>query len=57
MSKEGKPPKKFLEDQSSNSLEILSPASEVSLKHTPKNFHGQQIAKHIQEWQKFTSYK
>ena len=57
MSKEGKPPKKFLEDQSSNSQEILSPASEVSLKHTPKNFHGQKIAKHIQEWQKFTSYK
>ena len=33
----------------------ISPALEVSLKHTPKNFHGGQIAEHIQEWQKLTS--
>ena len=37
------------------SQEILVPALEVSLKHTPKNFHGGQIAEHIQEWQKLTS--
>ena len=32
-------------------------ALEASLKHTPKNFHGAQIAEHIQEWQKLTSDK
>ena len=54
---EGKSPKKVLEDQSSKLQEILIPASEVSLKYTPKIFHGGQIAEHIQEWQKLTSYK
>ena len=54
---ERKPPKKVLEDQSSKSQEILISAPEVSLKHTPKNFHGEQIAEHIQEWQKLTSDK
>ena len=36
---------------------MLIPAPEVSLKHTPKNFHAEQIAEHIQEWQKLTSDK
>ena len=44
-----------MEDQSSKSQEILIPALEVSLKHTPKKFHGGQIAK--KEWQKLTSSK
>ena len=56
-SSERKPPKKVLEDQSRSSQEILIPASDVSLEHTPKNFHGGQIAEHIQEWQKITSDK
>ena len=46
-----------MEDQSSRSQEILIPALKVNLKHTPKNFHGGQIAEHIQEWQKLTSDK
>ena len=54
---DGESPKKVLEDQSSKLQEILIPASEVSLKYTPKIFHGGQIAEHIQEWQKLTSYK
>ena len=53
-SSEGKPAKKVLGDHSRNSQEILIPASEVSLEHTPKNFHGGQIAEHIQEWQQIT---
>ena len=56
-SSEGKPPKQVLEDQSRSSQEILIPASEVSLEHTSKNFHGGQIAEHIQEWQNITSNK
>ena len=36
---------------------MLIPASEVSSKHTLKIFHGEQIAEHIQEWQKLTSDK
>ena len=28
-----------------------------SIKHTPENFHGGQIAEHIQEWKKLTSDK
>ena len=40
-------PKKVLEDQSSKSQKLLIPAPEVSLKPTPKNFHGGQIAEHI----------
>ena len=56
-SREGEPPKKVLEDQSSKSQEILIPTSEESLKYTPKKFHGRQIAKHIQEWQKLTADK
>ena len=49
-SREGEPPspKNVLEDQSSKSQEILIPAPEVSLKHTPKNFQAGQIAEHIQ---------
>ena len=35
----------------------MIPASEVSLEHTSKNFHGGQIAEHIQEWQNITSNK
>ena len=44
-SREGEPPspKNALEDQSSKSQEILIPAPEVSLKNTPKNFHGGQF--------------
>ena len=45
--REGKPPKKVLENQSSKSQEILILAPEVSLKHTPKKFHGGQIAEYI----------
>ena len=56
-SRDGEPPKKVLKDKSSKPQEILIPASEVSLKHTPKSFHGGQIAEHIQEWQKLTSDK
>ena len=55
--REGEPPKKVLEEQSSKPQEILIPTSEVSLKHTPQNVHGGQIAEHIQEWQKLTSAK
>ena len=54
-SREEEPPKNVLEDQSSKSQEILIPTSEECLKYTPKNFHGGQIAEHIQEWQKLTS--
>ena len=46
-----------MEDKSSKPQEILIPASEVSLKHTPQNFHGGKIAEHIQEWQKLTTDK
>ena len=46
--REGKPPQKDLEDQS-KSQEILIPASEISLKHTPQNFYGGKIAEDIQE--------
>ena len=53
----GKAPKKVLEDQSSKPQEILIPTSEISLKHTPENFHGGQIAERIQEWKKLTSDK
>ena len=56
-SREGESPKKVLQHQSSKSQETLTPAPEVSLKHTPKNFHGGQIAERIQEWQKLTSDK
>ena len=55
--REGKPPKKVLENQSSKSQEILILAPEVSLIHTPKKFYGGQIAEHIQEWEKLTSDK
>ena len=54
-SREEEPPKNVLEDQSSKSQEILIQTSEECLKYTPKNFHGGQIAEHIQEWQKLTS--
>ena len=43
----GSLPKKVLEDQSSKSQEILISSPEVSLKHTPQNFHEGQIAEHI----------
>ena len=49
-SREGEPPAKDLEDQSSKSQEILITALELSLKHTPQNFHERQIAEHIQVW-------
>ena len=48
LSSPGRPPEKVLEDQS-KSQEILIPVSEVTLKHAPQNFHGEQIAEHIQE--------
>ena len=54
--REGKPPKKVLEDKG-KSQEILIPASEVSLTHTPQNFYRGQILEHIQEWQKVISDK
>ena len=50
LSSPGRPPVKVLEDQST-SQEILIPVSEVTLKHAPQNFHGGQIAEHIQEWE------
>ena len=37
--------------------EILTPASEISLKHTTQNFQRGQIVEHIQAWQKLTSDK
>ena len=46
--REEKSPQKELEDQS-KSQEILIPASEISLKHTPQNFYGEKVAEHIQE--------
>ena len=50
-------PRKVLEDQSSKPQEILIPTSEKSLKNTPQNFHGGQIAEHIQERPKLPSDK